>query len=160
MYTGTCDTILNWITIDTRVYMCMWYRFTWNVNLIFKSFLIWFKKKNTQFSILFMEKVQTEKQLLVRKKKYPSYTALTHTPRCFLYKLFISYQEASDPFKQVNINDIVIIRWEIASYVKRTVVHSIFAMTVLYLIIFYWKIEARNGDLRVSNGYSAPNRGL
>lgn len=159
MYTGTCDIILNWITIDTRVYMCMWYRFTWNVNLIFKSFLIWFKKKTPNFQFYSWRRYKQKNSCLL-EKKYPSYTALTHTPRCFLYKLFISYQEASDPFKQVNINDIVIIRWEIASYVKRTVVHSIFAMTVLYLIIFYWKIEARNGDLRVSNGYSAPNRGL
>lgn len=48
--------------------------------------------------------------LLEVKKKPYSYTALTNTSRYFLYELFISYQEASDPFKQVNINDIVIIR--------------------------------------------------
>lgn len=66
-----------------------------------------------------MEKLQTEKKRwFISKKKPYSYTALTKSSRCFLYELFISYQKASDPFKQVNINDIVIIRREIASHVK------------------------------------------
>lgn len=137
------------ISYWTELRLTLEYKFVIGL-MLFKPFFIWIKK--TVFSFIPGEVTNRKNGGLSVKKKPYSYTALTNTSRYFLYELFISYQEASDPFKQVNINDIVIIRWEIASHVKWTGVHSIFAMTVLYLIIFYWKIEARNGDLRVSNG--------
>lgn len=141
--------LVHVISYWTELRLTLEYKFV--IGLMLFKAILYLNEENC-FQFYSWRSYKQKKRWFISKKKPYSYTALTKSSRCFLYELFISYLKASDPFKQVNINDIVIIRWEIASHVKWTGVHSIFAMTVLYLIIFYWKIEARNGDLRVSNG--------